>query len=81
MPGKSEGRIRPVGNGVIWDRGFCPLSKTYEKPWPTNHTVPYGTGFSLAHFQAFHAWLPSGNPSGTELPRTLGQHPEVVAEF
>jgi hypothetical protein len=45
MPGKSEGRIRPVGNGVIWDRGFCPRCKTYEKPWPTNHTVPYGTGF------------------------------------
>jgi len=27
--------------------------------------VPYGTDFRLNGFQAFHAWLPSRRPSGT----------------
>jgi hypothetical protein len=37
-------------------------------PSATNHTVPYGTGFSMPRFQAFHAWLPSFSPYGTNTP-------------
>jgi hypothetical protein len=45
--------IRPVGYGMISVAipDNTPLS-------PTDHTVPYGTGFWNGTFQAFHARLP-----------------------
>ena len=66
MPGTRTERIRPVGYGVI--RGFAPyFAAEYNRTSsPTNHTVPYGTGSRCRVFQAFHAWLPSRGPSGTE---------------
>ena len=36
-----------------------------------DHTVPYGTGHVHAVSQAFHAWLLSSGPSGTEAPVSL----------
>jgi hypothetical protein len=65
MPGKRADMIRPVGNGVIRDGASWPSHKTIERPAQVDHTVPYGTGLSMACFQAFHAWLPSFGPSGT----------------
>jgi hypothetical protein len=40
-------------------------SKKADPPSPTDHTVPYGTDFLMPDFQAFHAWLPSSGPYGT----------------
>src|SRR6202050_922449 len=38
---------------------------------PTDHTVPYGTGFWVGTFQAFHAWLPSVSLDGTKSRRVI----------
>jgi hypothetical protein len=65
MPAKRADMIRPVGNGMIRRFRPHPSHKTIERPVQPNHTVPYGTGFPVARFQAFHAWLPSFGPSGT----------------
>jgi hypothetical protein len=67
MPGKQAETVRPVGNGVIPGARPYPSSKTLERPLQPDHTVPYGTGFSVPRFQAFHAWLPSFRPSGTRV--------------
>jgi hypothetical protein len=76
MPGKQAETVRPVGNGVIRGARPYPSSKTLERPFQPDHTVPFlrrhpgyggqaGTGFSVPRFQAFHAWLPSCGPYGT----------------
>ena len=65
MPGKQADTIRPVGNGVIRGGASCSSRKTIERPVQPDRTVPSGTGFSMARFQAFHAWLPSFGPYGT----------------
>jgi hypothetical protein len=65
MPGKQAETIRPVGHGMIRDFQHYPTPKTMEREVQPDHTVPSGTGFSMARFQAFHAWLPSLGPSGT----------------
>jgi hypothetical protein len=65
MPGKSTDTIRPVGNGVIRGTGVVHRPRPYEA-LATYHTVPYGTGLIVPRFQAFHAWLPSSRPYGTE---------------
>jgi hypothetical protein len=64
-PGIGIGMIRPVGNGMIRVARSRPSGKTIERPRQHDHTVPYGTGFSMPRFQAFHAWLPSFHPYGT----------------
>jgi len=64
-PGKQAETVRPVGNGVIRGARLYPSPKTLERPFQSDHTVPYGTGFSVPRFQAFHAWLPTFLPSGT----------------
>jgi adenosylcobinamide-phosphate synthase len=66
VPGKTTTVIRPVGNGVISGARVRPQAKRNDTPLPPDHTVPYGTGSSMARFQAFHAWLPSYYPSGTQ---------------
>jgi len=68
MPGKQAKTVRPVGNGLIRGARPYPSSKTLERPFQPDHTVPYGTGFWVPRFQAFHAWLPSFRPSGTGIP-------------
>ena len=65
MPRKTATMIRPVGNGVISGARFR-LSSENRASSPTDHTVPYGTGSWMPRFQAFHAWLPSFRPSGTQ---------------
>jgi hypothetical protein len=66
MPGKRIDPIRPVGNGVIrWLRALF-AAEDNRTSSPTNHAVPYGTGSRCRVFQAFHAWLPSCGPFGTE---------------
>ena len=68
VPGKTASKIRPGGNGVISCATFRPSSKGNNTRLSIDHTVPYGTGASLPLFQAFHAWLPSFRPSGTQTP-------------
>ena len=58
-------RIRPVGNGLMRGTELCSRAQHSTTPWSINHTVPYGTGSAIPHFQAFHAWLPSTGPYGT----------------
>ena len=64
MPGKSPEMIRPVGNGMIDGRARRFVLNGGRSVARHNHTVPSGTGFSRRLFQAFHARLSSGSPSG-----------------
>jgi adenosylcobinamide-phosphate synthase len=66
VPGKTTTLIRPVGNGMTSGTRVRPPAKTNSAPLRIDHTVPYGTGLSMPRSQAFHAWLPSYNPSGTQ---------------
>ena len=66
MHGKPTDTIRPVGNGVICIGVACLLVGTVRYARPPIIPYPYGTGFWMPVFQAFHAWLPSFCPSGTE---------------
>jgi adenosylcobinamide-phosphate synthase len=66
VPGKTTTMIRPVGNGMIILARLGQPSEANGTPSPIGHTVPYGTGCSMPRFQAFHAWLPSIRPSGTQ---------------
>ena len=66
MPGTCLLEARPVGYGMIgWregaivsDRGTCAAPQF--TPFPTGRIMS-------THYQGFHAWLPSGSPSGTKL--------------
>jgi len=66
VPGKTTTVIHPVGNGVINGTKVRRQAKRNDTPLPPDHTVPYGTGSSMPRFQAFHAWLPSYRPFGTQ---------------
>ena len=80
MPGKRGKVTRPVlsaiarmateeVNGVMCGPKSCSRYKTAQTPRP-EHTVPYGTDSRWRLSQAFHAWLPSFRPSGTQTPCT-----------
>ena len=65
MPGMRPDRTHPVGNGMIRNARPCSCREKLERPCRPDQTVPYGTGFSMRRFQAFHARLPSPGPYGT----------------
>jgi hypothetical protein len=48
-------------------------------PLQTDHTVPYGTAAWRAHFQAFHARLPSFRLSGTNTSLPFPNIPPEIA--
>ena len=77
MPGKRADVTRPVlsatarmateeGNGVMYGPQSCSQYETAQTHHP-DHTVLYGTDPRWRLFQAFHAWLPSFRPYGTEV--------------
>ena len=67
--------IRPVGNGVTPAQpGCCPSCWVMERP---GQAISYRTlrdGPLHSTFQAFHAWLPSSGPSGTNTPFSFSLH-------
>ena len=66
MPGMCHPEARPVGNGMIgWREVLVPrwwtkLAAPAHRPFPTGRIM---SGL----YQAFHAWLPSFRPVGTEV--------------
>ena len=70
MPGKFHPEARPVGNGMIgWRQGvIVPDGGQGVAPQIT----PFPTGRIMSTlYQAFHAWLPSSGPSGTNTRAAL----------
>jgi hypothetical protein len=59
MPGKLAKMIGPVRNGCDPGRQILITAEGHRTRLLTDHTVPYGMSSLMAHFQAFHAWLPS----------------------
>jgi hypothetical protein len=55
IPGMRPDRTRPVGNGTIRNARPCSCREKLERPCRPDQTVPYGMGFSMRRFQAFHA--------------------------
>jgi hypothetical protein len=62
MPGMCQNVTRPGGHGMIWS--VTDVFSGWTRQVGT--IIPSLPGrIRLGHFQAFHAWLPSFSPSGT----------------
>jgi hypothetical protein len=64
MPGKGLDMIRPIGNRCdLWRHALVTIRDNNPRS-PTDHTVPYGTGFCMAHSRHFmpgyHHLVPPG---------------------
>jgi hypothetical protein len=65
-----QSRIRPVGYGMIGWREEAIVSDSAPSVAP--QITPFPTGRIMStHYQAFHAWLPSFRPSGTNTSASL----------
>jgi hypothetical protein len=62
MPGKQAETIRPVGNGVIRSAWPYPSSETLRRPFPPDHTVPYGTVHLHPYREAIVRLRPGSTP-------------------
>jgi hypothetical protein len=66
MPGMCDPESRPVGYGMIGWREAAIVSDGGPSVAP--QITPFPTGRIIdGLFQAFHAWLPSVRPSGTQV--------------
>jgi len=67
MPGRCQRKRPSQRDGVVGSANGA-FDLGHDRAALRNHTVPKGTDPLLRPFQAFHAWLPSSSPSGTEKP-------------
>ena len=67
MPGRCQRKRPSQRDGVVGSANGA-FDLGHDRAALRNHTVPKGTDPLLRPFQAFHAWLPSSGPCGTEKP-------------
>jgi hypothetical protein len=67
MPGAARSRSPSRRVRYDWLARTSDCLERWTRRGATVHTVPYGTDHVCTVSQAFHAWLPSFRPSGTQI--------------